>query len=87
MSDLPNPPPELTILGGELFIRASALGPLVQLDEVRLTCSACPLQFEGVARTAGGEPRPVYFRLRHGGWYLEYEDTREGKRRYWIPLD
>jgi hypothetical protein len=42
--------------------------------QLNVTCSACPLQVEGIDSMTG---RPLYYRLRHGYWYLEYSDDGE----------
>lgn len=40
----------------------------LQGGELRVTCGACPTQIEGEVNG-----KRVYFRHRHGHWYLQYD--------------
>lgn len=55
-------------------LTALLAGPLrdpIEIEEWQVTCGACPLVIEGRDAHTG---RPLYFRLRHGGWRVCWDD-------------
>lgn len=58
-----------------MVIDTSDIKALIQvdMDTVVTSCYACPTIFD--FKDIHG--RPYYFRLRHGGWRLSYDDTEQ----------
>lgn len=78
--------PELTVLDGQLYIRADALGPLLQLADVRWEYA--PLRFEARADDLDGRGETVRFRMTEEGiWELEYAESRELAAAGILPCD
>ncbi|MFC5846684.1 hypothetical protein [Deinococcus petrolearius] len=78
--------PELTVLDGELYIRAEALGPLLQLGDVRWDDGLG--RFEACATGLDGRGETVRYRATEEGvWELEYADGNHIAAAGVVPSD